>query len=180
MITVAPLSSLRRYCTLLATGYDMKRGPATSSSVGFLIACTTPQKWPLPSPRSRNHRPPGQGSSFMGRGVPSGVSLYGPSCSSNAVNVVSSDARTRISWFTDNDKLSIPGTVRVMFSPLRVLTGIRIAVRLGFGALFDAVQLMAPKTLEGAGPLVERTDGFRVGAIYHTSAVASLVIQDVL
>ena len=40
----------------------MKSGPQISSSVGFLIACTTPQKCPLLSPRSRNHRPPGHAS----------------------------------------------------------------------------------------------------------------------
>ena len=37
-----------------------------------LIACTTPQKCPLLSPRSRNHRPPGHASIVMRMGLPSG------------------------------------------------------------------------------------------------------------
>src|SRR6516162_1364137 len=151
----------------------MKRGPAISSRVGFLIACTTPQKWPLPLPRSRNQRPPGQDSSFMGMEVPSRVSLYGPSCSSSAVNVRSRDARTRISSFTDNDKLSIPGRVRVMLTSS--VSGIRFRTALLFnlGAVFDAAQLMTPEALEGARPFVEWPDGFRVGAIEHSAAVAA-------
>src|SRR5215472_18246038 len=160
---------------LLATGEDMKSGPAISSKVGFLMACTRPQKWPLPFPRSRNQRPPGQDSSFMGKGVPSGVSLYGPSCSSSAVNVRSRDARTRTSSLTDNDKLSIPGRVRVMFtSSVKGIT-FRTAVLFSLGAVLDAPQLMTPKARIGARPFVERPDGFRVGAIEHAAAVAARV-----
>jgi len=40
------------------------------------------------------HLPPGQGSIFSGIGLPSGVSFCGPSCSSRAANVASSDAFT--------------------------------------------------------------------------------------
>src|SRR6266404_1495939 len=43
-MTVTPFSSLKRYCTLLTTGYDMNSGPLNSSSVGRLIACTMPQQ----------------------------------------------------------------------------------------------------------------------------------------
>ena len=34
-------------CTFDTTGDDMNSGPVISSSVGRLIACTSPQKWPL-------------------------------------------------------------------------------------------------------------------------------------
>ena len=37
----------------------MNIGPLSSSSTGGLITCTCPQRWPMPLPRSRNHRPPG-------------------------------------------------------------------------------------------------------------------------
>src|SRR5215472_2029215 len=162
---------------LLATGEDMKSGPASSSKVGFLMACTRPQKWPLPFPRSRNQRPPGQDSSFMGKGVPSGVSLYGPSCSSSAVNVRSRDARTRISSFTDSNKLSIPGRVRVMFVSFVNSIGFQAAVLVSLGALLDAAQLMTPETLKGPRPLVERPDGVRVGAIEHAAPLAAYLDQ---
>src|SRR5260370_1154273 len=105
------------------------------------MACTVPQKWPLPSPRSRNQRPPGHGSSFIGIGVPSGISLERPSCSRSAANVASSDARTRISWFTDSERLSIPGRVNVMISPFRSLILLRAA----------AAAVKASEVVEGRG-----------------------------
>jgi len=109
----------------------------------------------------------------MGMEVPSGVSLYGPSCSSSAVNVRSRDARTRISSFTDNNRLSIPGRVRVMLISFANWIGTVVLSRLG--ALLDAAQLLTPEALEGARPFVKRPDGFRVGAIEHTPAVAAHV-----
>src|SRR6185312_4863753 len=75
----------------------MNSGPLISSSVGRLIACTWPHRCPLLSPRSRNHLPPGHGSIFIGKGLPSGVSPSGPICSSSAAKVVSRLARTWIS-----------------------------------------------------------------------------------
>src|SRR5215831_16439540 len=150
----------------------MKSGPAISSSVGFLIACTVPQKCPLPLPRSRNQRPPGQGSSFIGIGVPSCISLCGPSCSSSAANVASSDARTRISSFTVKDKLSIPGRVRVIFSSFLSWIGFCAATLSRFRALLDTAQLMAPEALEGACPLMQRPDGLGVRAVEHVPSLA--------
>src|SRR5262249_14673377 len=148
-----------------------------SSRVGFLMACTLPQKWPSPCPRSRNQRPPGHGSSFIGNGVPSGVSLCGPSCSSSAVNVESRDARTRISSFTVSSNLSIPGRVRVIFFSFARLIGFRAAIHFCLGALFDAVQLVAPEALEEARPFMHRPDGLGIGAIQHAAAVAAHVDQ---
>src|SRR5580693_7876030 len=49
-------------------GMGHKQRPANSSNVGRLIACTLAQKWPLPLPRSRNQRPPGQASSLKSMG----------------------------------------------------------------------------------------------------------------
>ena len=40
---------------------EVDGGTLISISVGRLMACTWPQKWPLPWPRSRNQRPPGHG-----------------------------------------------------------------------------------------------------------------------
>src|SRR5229473_3370436 len=85
----------------------MNNGPVISSSVGRLMACTTPQKWPLLSPRSRYHLPPGQASSFIGMGLSSAVSLNGPSCSNSAANVASSGARTWISSVKRPDRLRV-------------------------------------------------------------------------
>jgi hypothetical protein len=95
----------------------MNSGPLISSSVGRLMACTTPQKWPLLPPKSRYHRPPGHGSSFIGIGLSSAVSLHGPSCSNNAANVASSEARTWISSVIFNVKSSIFIPVEIMLSP---------------------------------------------------------------
>ena len=89
---VPPSTSLSRYCTFETIGKDANNGPANSSSVGRLMACTFAQKCPLPSPRSRYHLPPGHGSIFIFRDLPSGVSLPGPSCSSSAAKVVSRGA----------------------------------------------------------------------------------------
>src|SRR5580693_9694633 len=90
VINVPPSASDSRYCKLETAARDMNNGPVISSRVGRLIACTDPQKCPLLLPRSRYHLPPGQASIFMGKGLPSGVSLCGPICSSNALKVVSS------------------------------------------------------------------------------------------
>ena len=77
---VNPFSSVSRYWILETAGVDMNSGPLISSSDGGLIACTTPQKCPALFPRSRNQRPPGQASSFIGIGF-SGVEFKGPICS---------------------------------------------------------------------------------------------------
>jgi hypothetical protein len=42
-----------------------------------------------------------------------------------------------------------------------------------FGAHLDAAQLMAPESLEPAGPVVHGPDGIRVGAVEHAAAVAA-------
>src|ERR1700677_1553624 len=124
LISVSPPSSLSRYWILLATGCDMKSGPLNSSKVGRLIACTMPQQWPLPSPRSRNQRPPGHASILKGIGVPSGFSLAGPICSSSAAKVTSMGALTRISWviLSVRDSISV-GVEVVIDSPWKSLSG---------------------------------------------------------
>ena len=99
------------------THKDMNKGPVISSNVGRLMACTTPQKCPLLSPRSRYHLPPGQASSFIGMGPLLGPPLYGPNCSSRAVNVASSDARTWISSVMPSVKSSILVAVEIIFPP---------------------------------------------------------------
>jgi hypothetical protein len=55
--------------------------------------------------------PPGRGSIVIGSGIPSGVSLPGPICSSSASNVASSDACTRISCVMFNVRFSTVGAV---------------------------------------------------------------------
>src|SRR5260370_1228369 len=107
----------KRYCTFDTTGQYMNNGPVISSNVGRLMACPTPQKWPLSSPRSRYHLPPGHASSFIGMGPPSGTPLYGPNCSRSAVNVTSSDARTWISSVMPSVKSSILVAVEIIFPP---------------------------------------------------------------
>src|SRR5579859_4116459 len=92
----------------------MNSGPQSSSNSGRLIACTVAQWWPLLPPRSRNHRPPGQGSIFIGI-LACGVSFSGPICSSRASNVFSRDAFTRISLVRFRVSLSSPATDDVAF-----------------------------------------------------------------
>jgi hypothetical protein len=53
------------------------------------------------------------------------------------------------------------------------LSWIGIGNCLGFGAFLDSAELVAPKALEGFGPLMERTEGFGLGAIEHVAAVAA-------
>src|SRR5271156_64806 len=120
VISVPPSTSLSRYCTFETTAYDINSGPENSSSVGRLIACTFAQKCPLPSPKSRYHRPPGHASIFIGIGLSSAPPIIGPSCSSSASNVFSSDARTCISCTTFSVKSSIFIAVAIMLSPLAV------------------------------------------------------------
>src|SRR5580700_1506204 len=157
----------------------MNSGPVISSSVGRLIACTTPQKCPSSPPRSRNHRPPGRASSFIGIAVPSPLSFPGPSCSSSTANVVSSDARTRISSLIFNVRFSICIAVPIMvallcenqikdlFRLLGVLSGSFRRRRPLFGSFLHALQLMFPETLERLRPFVHRPDCFRIKAIEH-------------
>src|SRR6185369_4010281 len=71
VIRVPPSTSLSRYCTFETMGNEANNGPANSSSVGRLMAWTFAQKCPLPSPRSRYQRPPGQASIFMLSDLPS-------------------------------------------------------------------------------------------------------------
>ena len=51
---------------------------------------------------------------------------------------------------------------------------LRRSLRIGLylGSLFDACQLMAPEPLENRRPLMERDDGFHVGAIEHLPSVS--------
>src|SRR5579862_8314622 len=183
-MSVTPFASLSRYCTFDIAGYDMNSGPVISSSVGRLIACTTPQKCPSSPPRSRNHRPPGRASSVIGIAVPSPLSFPGPSCSSNAANVVSSDARTRISSLMLKVRFSsciaVPIIVALLcenqikdcysaklsFRLLGVLSG-SSSRRPLFGSLLHALQLMFPKTLERLRPFIHWPDRFRIKAIEH-------------
>jgi hypothetical protein len=43
----------------------------------------------------------------------------------------------------------------------------------GFGAFLDAAELVAPKALEGFGPLMQRTDGFGLSSIEHVATVTA-------
>ena len=54
----------------IATGADMKRGPQNSIKCGGLIDCTCAQRWPVLLPKSRNQRPPGHNSIFIGVSPP--------------------------------------------------------------------------------------------------------------
>jgi hypothetical protein len=51
----------------------------------------------------------------------------------------------------------------------------------GFGALFDAGELMAPEAFKGFGPFVKGANGISIGAVEHVAAIAADVDQaDVL
>src|SRR5262245_8441989 len=145
----------------------MKSGPTISSSLGRLIAWTWPQKWPSPLPRSRNQRPPGNGSMRIGRGFPSGVSFDGPICSRSASKVASSEARTLISCVRCSVRLSREVAVNV--------TGSLLSFRLG--ALLHPRQLMTPEALEESGPLVDRPQRRHVRAVVDLPAIAPRLDQ---
>src|SRR6185295_3454846 len=156
----------------------MNNGPVISSSVGRLMAWTLPQKWPLLSPRSRNHLPPGQGSSFIGIALPSGVSFADPICSSNAAKVVSRLAGTSISWGMFSIKLSIPAPVAIIVPPSFDLRSHFIrGFASSLGPLLNSVQLVLPETFERLGPVIKGTDGIRVGSVKHAPPVASHLHQ---
>src|ERR1700675_262213 len=148
----------------------MNNGPLISSSVGRLIACTCPQTWPLLSPKSRYHLPPGHASSFMGIGVPSVISLCGPSCSSSAVKVASSGARTWISSVMFSVKSSMLCAVGIMAPPWFQIRP--YAVHFSLGTCLHAIQLVPPEALERARPLVQRPDPRGVDSIQLLPAFA--------
>src|SRR5438477_11224981 len=141
------------------------------------MACTTPQKWPLLSPKSRYHLPPGQASSFIGMG-PLSAPLYGPNCSSRAVNVSSNDARTWISSWMPSVKSSIAVAVEIIFPPWNEVRA-RILWRIAssFGAYLHAAELVTPVSFKCFRPLVKRQDGFGIGSIEHSPAVAPNIDQ---
>jgi hypothetical protein len=68
----------------------------------------------VPSPRSRNQRPPGKGSSVSGMATPWYPWLPGPSSSSRAAKVTSSEARTWMSWVMLMERFSRPGASAVV------------------------------------------------------------------
>src|SRR5580704_4807698 len=173
-MSVPPSTSFRRNWTLWVTGKEVISGPETSSSVGRLMAWTWPQLWPLLLPRSRYQRAQARGSIFSGMGAPSGVVLPGPSWVSIASKVTSSEARTWISLSSWITRSSILVAVKIIFAPwFEVSWGIRLFVRFALSELFDPVELMAPVALEGGSPLMQRTDGIRVGSVKHVAAVAA-------
>src|SRR5258708_23225621 len=106
-------------------------------------------------------------------GLPSGVSDPGPSCSSSASKVASSDARTWISSVKLRIWLSTAGAAIavLMASPVEEVTLDRVSSAFPRRAL-DAQQLMLPEALEGLGPFVQRADGGGAGALAHPAALA--------
>jgi len=51
--------------------------------------------------------------------------------------------------------------------------GIGNGKRSGFGAFLDSAEVMAPKALEGFGPLMKRAERFGFGAVEHVAAVSA-------
>src|SRR5438094_687547 len=82
--------------------------------------------------------------------LPSGVSLPGPSCSSSAAKVISSDAWTWISWLMVRVRLSRVGSIAVIVSPLGLCLGY---LGLAHSDLFGpgGLWLRRAPSLEGAG-----------------------------
>src|SRR5262245_56434453 len=147
---------------LEATPNDIIRGPVISSSVGRLIACTWPQRCPLPSPRSRNQRPPGQASSFIGMGVSLWPLFEGPISSRSAAKAVAMGALMCTSSAMLSDRLSMPGAIAVMLLSFGGL----------LGAFLDSAELAAPVAFETAGPFVDRLECLRVRTIKRVAAIA--------
>src|SRR5882762_7134814 len=73
--------------------------------LGGLMTCTWPQRWPVLLPRSRNQRPPGQASILKGKGLPSGISLSGPSWARTDSKAMSMGASMKISFWIFSDEI---------------------------------------------------------------------------
>ena len=107
----------------------MNIGPHSSRSVGGLMTCTCPQRWPALLPRSRYHRPPGHCSITMGNGLPSGICPPGPISSSIASNAISIGAAISISlvmlmvWISCSTSL-----IDMLIPPQRNCPALRIAL----------------------------------------------------
>src|SRR5882672_3079417 len=179
LMSVPPSTSLSRYWTFDTAPNDMNSGPHISSSVGRLMDCTCAHRCPLSSPRSRNQRPPGQGSIFIDILTPSMFSFAGPSCSSSASKVCVMVARTRVSCVIFSVKFSVPVIVELvlMLSLLKFFTArcswlaLLGFLVLGLSPFLDPAQLMRPETLERFGPVVNRADSLSIGSIKHVSSI---------
>src|SRR6266487_4079733 len=69
------------------------------------MTCTWPQRWPVLLPRSRNQRPPGQAAILKGKGLPSGISLSGPSWARTHSKAMSIGASMKISFWILSDEI---------------------------------------------------------------------------
>ena len=97
----------------VTAAYDIMSGPQISRSVGRLMTCTWPQRWPELLPRSRYQRPPGHGSIFIGNGLPPGICPSGPSSSSMASKAMSIGAEISISLPISKDSTDCRSLVSV-------------------------------------------------------------------
>src|SRR5829696_1889987 len=96
----------------------MNIGPHSSISAGGLITWTWPQRWPALLPRSRNHRPPGNASSTNGNGLPSGISLSGPSSASTASHTIACGALMTDSFWMWTEATSSGGETTLTVAPV--------------------------------------------------------------
>src|SRR5579871_5286576 len=154
-----------------ATGYDIIVGPTSSKTFGGLITCTCPQRCPVLFPVSRNHRPPGHGSSFMF------ISFIGPCGSSSVSNTMSAGAAMKVSLTTFNVLISVSPAIafllRFGFIPRRGATRFRIAPGFAcralpgflFRNLLDTVEMIGPEFLERPNPVMHRLEFLRVQRI---------------
>src|SRR5262249_38890722 len=168
-------SAFKRYCTWLIAGYDMGIGPHSSRSVGGLITCTCPQRCPELLPRSRYQRPPGQGSIFIGNGLPPGICPSAPSSSRTASKVSSIGAAISISLRISKASTDWRSLVSVVMMLLSwdweaLISG--LLSRSSLGAFLNSVELMAPELFEGFHPVMH---GFQLPGFEVVQALLALL-----
>src|SRR5437764_8974074 len=154
------------------------KGPESSMSFGGLMTCTCPQKWPVLLPRSRNQRPPGQASILKGKGLPSGISLSGPSWARTHSKAISMGASMKISFWIFIEEISPPictsgdSVVMRLMGILLFLCFFYSFAGFSFGTFFNAIELVNPEFFVHFGPVV---NGFKALAVNAVKALAAFL-----
>ena len=122
--------------------------------------CTCPHRWPVLFPRSRNQRPPGHGSIFIGIGVPfPALRCMAPICSMIVSNTISIGAAIFSSLYHFeclNNLLFGKAARHNYFSLSECRFLCQTGDHLAFGPLLDPVEVVSPEALILLHPVVYR------------------------
>src|SRR6516165_5607343 len=148
-------------------------GPQISRSVGGLMTCTWPQRWPELLPRSRYQRPPGHGSIFIGTACRRASALPGPARPARPRRRFRSAPRSPSPCGSRENRLTaVPCPFSCSSFPgFGGCRRIDLFTRPALGALLDAVQLLAPELFKGLDPVVHSFQLLRLEAVDTLLAV---------